>query len=97
MCGRIPAIITVIVVMALPSSSIGGDTQIDWSTIDGGGEILMRDPSGSTSWEVSGTLGQWDSTRAEGSKAATWEVTGGFWSLSVNQTDHLFTDGFEGG
>lgn len=71
------------------------DWEADWKTIDGGGEILMSDPSESTGWEVSGTIGQWDSTQLKGSAAGIWEVTGGFWSATVLETDYLFSDGFE--
>lgn len=84
-----------VVIAGLVGMAIAGADQIDWWTVDGGGEILMVDPSGQSTFEVSGTFGQWDATEAEGAKGGVWEVTGGFWSLSVDQTDYLFSDGFE--
>lgn len=84
------------VVLIFSTMPVSGQDSVDWSSVDGGGELFMADPSGSTDWEVSGTFGQWDATEAEGAKGANWEVTGGFWSLSVDQTDYLFSDGFEG-
>ncbi len=75
--------------------SAGGNWTVSWWTVDSGGEILMTDPTGQSSFELSGTLGQWDATNAEGSVSGSWELTGGFWSVSISGTDFLFSDGFE--
>jgi len=75
--------------------SVAQDWEADWWTVDGGGEILMEDASGSSNWQLSGTIGQWDATNAEGSVSGKWELTGGFWSVSISGTDFLFSDGFE--
>lgn len=68
---------------------------VSWSTVDNGGEIKMIDLSGASEWEVSGTIGQWDSTNTDGSASGRWELTGGFWSASITEADFLFKDSFE--
>jgi len=70
----------------------GSDWVIDWSSIDGGGEI---DAPGGT-WRLSGSLGQWDASPASGANGGAWAITGGFWSVA-RVTDTLFEDGFESG
>ncbi|MFN2332800.1 MAG: hypothetical protein ABR550_00040 [Wenzhouxiangellaceae bacterium] len=67
---------------------------IDWRTIGGGGEVLSE--TSDQQWQLSGTLGQWDSTASLASSGAGWTLSGGFWPVTVDQTDRLFSDGFEG-
>ena len=43
--------------------------------------------------EVSGTLGQTGSRPASG---GPWEATGGFWTVTVTETEVLFRDEFDG-
>lgn len=77
-------------VAALASPTRAQDWSVEWSTIDGGGEIAADGGS----WEVSGTVGQWDATRAGAGSGGGWELSGGFWPVNL-QTDVLFRDGFE--
>ena len=75
---------------ALPAQ----DYSIDFHTIDGGGEILSE--SADQRWQLSGTLGQWDSTEALELSGDGYTLTGGFWPVNIDQTDILFRDGYEG-
>ena len=72
-------------------AAAGNDWSIDWRTIDGGGEIF----TGGGSWELSGSIGQWDATQANAQTGGSWSLTGGFWSLDTSGGDTLFSDGFE--
>lgn len=74
---------------ALPAQ----DFDVDWWTIDGGGEVLSE--TADQQWQLSGTLGQWDSTESLELAGAGWTLTGGFWPTTVDQTDRIFSDGFE--
>jgi hypothetical protein len=74
---------------ALPAQ----DFDIDWWTVDGGGEVLSE--TADQQWQLSGTLGQWDSTESLELAGAGWTLTGGFWPATVDQTDRIFSDGFE--
>ena len=78
----------------LPASAIPQDYSLDFYTIDGGGEILME--SDDQRWQLSGTLGQWDSTESLELAGSGYTLTGGFWPVNIDQTDRLFRDGFEG-
>lgn len=75
---------------ALPAQ----DFALDWWTVDGGGEVLSE--TADQQWQLSGTLGQWDGTELLALSDAGWDLTGGFWPVTVNQTDRIFADGFEG-
>jgi len=55
----------------------------------------MIDVTNESDWEVSGTFGQWDATESYGGSAGKWELTGGFWSVAITETDYLFSDSFE--
>lgn len=90
--GRIvvaPALILTITLLATPAGA-GAPWEIDWWTIDSGGEIFT---SGGR-WSLSGTVGQWDAVPA-GASGGSWEVTAGFWAVSVDGSDRMFSDGFE--
>ena len=69
----------------------GTSWDIDWWTVDGGGEIFASGGS----WELSGSVGQWDATANAGASGGQWELTGGFWASASGESDRLFTDGFE--
>jgi hypothetical protein len=73
---------------ALPVSA--QDWSVDWSTVDGGGEIAAEGGD----WSLSGTFGQWDATDTGAASGGSWELTGGFWSLGT-ESDFLFKDSFE--
>jgi hypothetical protein len=75
-----------VLLAALPAA--GQD--IDWWTVDGGGEIAAAGDG----WELSGTFGQWDATPNNASSGGPWELTGGFWGLGT-ESDFLFKDSFE--
>lgn len=70
----------------------GAPWTVDWWTVDGGGEVFTSGGS----WELSGSIGQWDATAGAAATGGSWELTGGFWAVSSGPTDSLFKDGFEG-
>jgi hypothetical protein len=82
-----------IVLLWLPVAAIPQQWDMDWRTIDGGGEVLTE--TGDGKWQLSGTLGQWDGSESLALSGAGWTLTGGFWPVTVEQTDVLFRDGFE--
>ena len=59
-----------------------------------GGEILAE--SADPRWQLSGTLGQWDSTELIEQSGGGYTLTGGCWPVNIDQTDILLRDGFEG-
>ncbi|NKI36035.1 hypothetical protein HFP89_12765 [Wenzhouxiangella sp. XN79A] len=87
MTRSIPALCAVLMI-ALPARA--QDWTIDWSTIDGGGEIAAEGGD----WSLSGTFGQWDATANGSASGGPWELTGGFWGLGT-ASDFLFKDSFE--
>lgn len=64
---------------------------IDWWTLDGGGEMFTAGGD----WQLSGTIGQWDSTAHTQASGEAWQLTGGFWAITVSESDLLFNDSFE--
>lgn len=79
---------------SLSAASCGGDYCIDWYTIGGGGEMFSE--SVDQQWTLSGTIGQWEATEARASTGGGWQLTGGFWGLSLEElADFLFRDRFE--
>ena len=70
------------------------DYSVDWHTIDGGGELLSE--SDDQSWQLSGTIGQPDGTALLDVSGNGWTLTGGFWPVTVDQTDVVFRDSYEG-
>ena len=74
---------------SLPAA--GSEWSLDWWTIDGGGEMFAEDGS----WQLSGTIGQWDATASPEQAASAWELTGGFWGATA-ETGTPLQDGFEG-
>jgi len=87
--GKLQALILHLTLLAAPSAA--QDYDIDWWTVDGGGEMF----SIGGDWRLSGTLGQWDGTESQDLTGGQWTVTGGFWPVTVDETDRLFRDGFE--
>ena len=85
--------ILALTVLLLPATNWAQDFSIDWHTIDGGGEVLSE--TSDQQWQLSGTLGQWDSIASLALSGAGWTLSGGFWPVTVDQTDRLFSDGFE--
>ncbi|GAB4169861.1 MAG: hypothetical protein Kow0020_03860 [Wenzhouxiangellaceae bacterium] len=86
---------TLVVLALLASTAVWAQFQIDWHSIDGGGELQMEDAG--QQWQLSGTVGQWDDTALLELSGGSWTLTGGFWPANIGQTDLLFRDGFEGG
>ena len=67
---------------------------IDWFTFDSGG--TMSSESADQQWTLSGTIGQWEATQARASSGGGWQLTGGFWGLTLEElADRLFRDRFE--
>jgi hypothetical protein len=65
--------------------------RIDWYTVDSGGVIAAA----AGDWQLSGTIGQHDATRANAISGGGWMLTGGFWSWLSVYLDSLFSDRFE--
>ncbi len=82
---------TTLLLMLLTATGTAQDYDIDWWTIDGGGEMF----SDGGDWQLSGTLGQWDGSESQALTGGQWTLTGGFWPVTVGETDRLFSDGFE--
>ena len=85
---RVSAPLTALLLATAPAAA--QDWQVDWSTVDGGGEIAARGGE----WELSGTFGQWDATDNGASTGGPWQVTGGFWGLGT-ASDFIFKNSFE--
>ena len=79
--------------LMLSLSAVPQEWNVDWHTVDGGGEVLAETDDGQ--WRLSGTIGQWDSTESLELAGIGWTLTGGFWPATVDQADVLFRDGFE--
>lgn len=80
---------------ALLAQPVLADWQLDWSTIDGGGEIEAEGDS----WTLSGTIGQWDATTNTPLSGGDWELGGGFWqdeAPAPEVNDRIFSDRFDG-
>lgn len=88
---RMRLFLVTLVLIALPAAA--QDFDVDWWTVDGGGEMFSETTD--RQWQLSGTLGQWDSTESLRLAGSGWTLTGGFWPVTVDQTDQIFSDGFE--
>lgn len=87
--------ILLVALMMASGVNAGGDWEISWSSIDGGGTM----ESAGGAWELRGTIGQPDATAANESAGGSWALTGGFWSLVAELSeafDRIFSDRFEG-
>ncbi|TVQ34395.1 MAG: hypothetical protein EA370_10645 [Wenzhouxiangella sp.] len=63
-----------------------------WSIASGG---ILNSSGGD--WTLSGTIGQWEATEARALSGGGWQLTGGFWGMSLEElADFLFRDRFEG-
>ena len=80
-----------LMLMLLAAPGSAQDYDIDWWSVDGGGEMF----SDGGDWQLSGTLGQWDGSESQDLSGGQWTLTGGFWPVTVDETDRLFRDGFE--
>jgi len=80
--------------LAATGLALAQNYRIDWSTTDSGGALKTDSVDGQ--WQLSGTIGQWDGTESLELAGAGWTLTGGFWPVTVDQTEMLFRDGFEG-
>lgn len=87
--------LAVVIAAFSASTAIGQDWEVNWSSIDGGGELLSE--SANNEWQLSGTLGQSDATPKAALSGNGWSLTAGFWavSLSAEVEDGLFSDNFE--
>lgn len=81
-----------LLLLSMPTSAL--DFSLGWWSIDGGGEVLSQ--TADQQWQLSGTLGQWDSTGSESASGANWTLTGGFWQpIDIVRPELIFRDGFE--
>lgn len=67
------------------------DFDLDWWSIDGGGEMFAEGGE----WTLSGSVGQWDVSVDAPQSGGNWELTGGFWGVVAGDSDLVFKDGFE--
>jgi hypothetical protein len=72
---------------------VAQDFSVEWWTVDGGGEVFSE--TADQQWQLSGTIGQWDSTAPEAMAGGGWILTSGFWPRSVEKPEIIFADGFE--
>lgn len=78
----IPLAIAVLLLFALVAfAQSGGDYELSWSTVDGGGAT-----SAGGSYALSGAIGQPDAGVLTGS---TYELTGGLWGYKVQVKVYL--------
>lgn len=80
-------------ISSMATISTAQDWEIDRWTIDSGGTISSETQD--QQWQLSGTLGQWDSTESDQLSGGIWSVSGGFWSVNAPDTDFIFRDDFE--
>lgn len=74
-------------------STANAEFEIKQWTIASGGVIN----STGGDWTLSGTIGQWEATEARALTGGGWQLTGGFWGMSLEElADFLFRDRFEG-
>ncbi len=71
------AIISTVVMLSIPSALRAQSYSIDWYTIAGGGGVSSG-TNGSTTYTVTGTIGQPAASTMSG---GNYSLTGGFWSL----------------
>lgn len=74
------------------STTVLAEWHLDWSTIDGGGELEAEGGG----WTLSGTIGQWDATADAALSGGEWQLSGGFWSAGAQADDRIFSDRFGG-
>ncbi len=74
--------LTALLLVLLAAPAVAQNYDIDWWTIDGG------------DCQLSGTLGQWDGSESQDLSGGQWTLTGGFWPVTVDETDRLFRCGF---
>jgi len=89
-----PAYPGYVMLLLLCTALSAQDFSVDWWTVDGGGEVMAE--TANRQWQLSGTLGQWDSTASQALSGGGWILAGGFWPVTVEETDRIFSDGFEG-
>lgn len=82
------------------NSSLGNAevNEISYWVISSGG-VIQTSKNGELV-ELSGTLGQWETTSANFLRGGEWEVGGGFWfidsnSLPEEKVDSIFQDSFD--
>jgi len=87
--------LSLLLAAALLSQPVLAEWQLDWWTIDGGGEIEAQGGS----WTLSGTIGQWDANAGSALTGDDRELAGGFWqdeAPAPEVEDRIFSDRFDG-
>lgn len=74
--------------------ALAQEFSVEWWTVDGGGEVFST--TADQQWQLSGTVGQWDSSAPQAMTGAGWALTGGFWPRTRERPEIIFSDGFEG-
>ncbi len=69
---------------------------VDWHSIDSGG--VLHTETADEQWRLSGTIGQWDASEGRALAGDGWQLTGGFWGITLDElSEKLFDDRFESG
>jgi len=75
-------------------ASAGNSWSIDGHVIAGGGTMEAESSDGQ--WQLAGTIGQWESSEARALSGGDWDLTGGFWALTLDELmEQIFSDRFE--
>ncbi len=78
--GAITLLVVWLLMAAPASSQTGGDYDLSWSTVDGGGGV-----SSGGQYKLSGTIGQPDAGYSAG---GSYELFGGFWAIDCFPSTH---------
>lgn len=81
----VPVLIVLAIIIsmtAIASASSGGDYELSWWTVDGGGGT-----SSGGDYEISATIGQPDAGEMSG---GDYSVSGGFWGRFLEELQKIF-------
>lgn len=85
---------TMLMSTATASAACGDDFCIPWSAISNGG--VTNASSNDSEWQLSGTIGQSNTSQAFELISGQWRLTVGFWSTILQGLeDSVFEDRFE--
>ena len=92
----IKAILTGVLLLAATGTiSAEDEWSIDWYSLDASGGVILAE-SDNEQWQLSGTIGQWEATEGRKLSGGDWDLTGGFWAMTLEElADLLFHDRFE--
>ncbi len=79
-------VLSLAVMLALAPAALAQDFDIDWWTVDGGGEMFTTGGE----FELSGTIGQPDAGATM--TGGDFELTGGFWVVTLTEPEPCVGD-----